>query len=109
MYMWTSSKSAVGLVVVACSIIGCSDSGDTGASANATGTGGSSTATGSGGGGSGPGTGFCLVGTKGCVCANGLCASGLVCKNEMCCDEATGDCSPPPNTTGSGGSTATGA
>src|SRR5262244_3427283 len=89
MYRWTSSKGAVGFVLAACSIVACGDSGDTGAtgsggSANATGSGGN--ASGSGGGGNGPGTGFCLVGTKGCVCVDGKCASGLVCKNETCCD-----------------------
>ena len=114
MYTWTSSKSALGLALVACSIIACGDSGDTsgtgtGASASATGSGGGAGATGGGGSGAGPGTGFCLVGTKGCVCVDGMCAGGLVCKNDTCCDETTGDCSLPPNSTGSGGSSATGA
>src|SRR5262245_19877111 len=75
----TSSKSAVGLVLVVSSIIACGDSGDTGG----TGSGGSSA---SGGGANGPGTNFCLVGTKGCVCVSGNCASGLVCTNKTCCD-----------------------
>jgi len=109
MYTRTSSKSAVGLVLVACSFIGCGDSGDsdgTGGSGNATGSGGD--ATGGGGGGNGPG-GFCVVGMQGCICADGLCATGLVCTNDTCCDETTGDCSLPPNNTGSGGSSSTGA
>ncbi len=97
--MWATSTRVVVLVFVAGAIFGCGDSGDSGDN----GSGGTANA-GSGGDANAPGTRFCIIGMKGCVCDTGLCASGLVCKNNVCCDQATGDCTPPPISTGSGGS-----
>jgi hypothetical protein len=39
---------------------------------------------------------------QGCVCDGTLCAAGLVCRNNTCCNAATGDCSAPPLTGGGG-------
>lgn len=124
--MWSFTRfSAIGLVVVACGS-GSDDSGNpaasggsgntagsggsgnasgSGGSGNTTGSGGSGNTTGSGGSGNASGSGggptFCVIGMKGCPCDGMLCATGLVCKNGTCCDQATGDCSVP--TGGSGG------
>jgi hypothetical protein len=103
--VWPMSMSsrfwAVGLVLVACSSGESGDSGNTasGGSANGTGSGGSAgTGTDAGG-----GPTFCVLGMQGCPCDGTLCASGLVCKDSTCCNQASGDCSPPSLTTGTGG------
>jgi hypothetical protein len=113
MYTWTSSRTAAGLAL-ACALVGCGGSGNStgsggnGGNGGSAQTGSSSMATG-GGGSTGTGNTYCVVGMKGCACEGGLCASGLVCKNDTCCDKVTGDCSQPPNPTGSGGSGGAGA
>jgi len=49
-----------------------------------------------------PGTaGSCVIGTVGCTCASSaLCALGLECKNTVCCDATTGNCTASNTGTG---------